>query len=186
MAEERQKKLVLTERKSKIEEVFLTSKAMDILVDKANAGMEYQVVAHCVNEIKMGWYKDGSFIFADGDSVNDAYLQQMRVFNDNEEILIKKTGHNYWVRKISDTCGSDVKTVDSTSTIFGKRADSNNLPDDFVMVYEPGRKVKLILPVKEKSEKYCVTTRSYITYDDNTGQSGYGYYRYVAIEAERR
>lgn len=186
MAEERQKKLVLTERKSKIEENFLASKAMDILLVNADANAEYQVVAHCVNEIKMGWYKGGRFVFSDGNDLSDEYLQQMRVFNENEEILIKKTGHNYWVRKINDVSGADIKTVDSTAVIFGKRIVDNQLPDDFVMVFEPGRKVKLVLPVKEKSEKYCVTTRSYVTYDDKTGQAGYGYYRYVAIEAERR
>lgn len=184
MAEERQKKLVLSKRKSNIEKWILISTAKDILLSKADVNTEYQVVAHCVNEIKMGWYKAGGFVFADGDSVSDEYLQQLRVFNENEEILIKKTGHTYWVRKIDDSCGTEVKTVDSTSIVFGKRVEAVNLPEDFVKVFEPGRKVNLVLPVKENSDKYCVTTRSYVTYDKKTGQAGYGYYRYVAIEVE--
>ena len=84
MAEERQKELVLTKRKSKIEEAFLTSKAMDILVDKADATVKYQVVAHCVNEIKMGWYENGSFVFADGFNIANG----VAVFKEDSNIDI--------------------------------------------------------------------------------------------------
>lgn len=169
-----------------VEEEFSASSAMDILKDKAKPGVEYQVVAHCVNELRMGWYKDGSLVFADGGMFKDEHLQQLRAFNIDEEVLLKKVGHDYWVRRIIDSGRGNVKAVDSTSTIFGSRAMKAWETKDFVTVYEPGRKVKLVLPVRVLSDKYCLTTRSYVTYDAETGQAGYGFYRYVEIKAEGR
>lgn len=169
-----------------VEEEFSASSAVDVLKEKTSPGVEYQVVAHCVNELRMGWYKDGNFTFAKEGKIADEHLQQLRVFNAEEEVLLKKTGHNYWVRRIHDSGNGKVKAVDSTSTIFGNRIVESKLVENFVTLYEPGRKVKLVIPVRDMSDKYCLTTRSYVVYDEETGQAGYGYYRYVEIKAEGR
>lgn len=186
MADARQKHLVEASKKIFKNEEILTSSALEILTAKADAETEYQVIAHFLNELKMGWYRNGNIVFAKGSGVEDKYLQQLRAFNDDSEILLKKVDGAYWVRTIKDEDGEGIEVVDSTSTIFGKRIEMTDLLPDFAVVYEPGRKIKLELPVKEISEKYCVTTRSYITYDTETGQAGYGYYRYVGIKAEGR
>lgn len=176
--------------------------ALKILQKYAKTEVAYQVIAHFDNSLKMGWLINGELTFSDSMSkLEDKYLQQLRAFNESEEVLIKKIGINtaekyhYWVRKIDDTFVDDTEYIDSISTIFGKKmstviVDSDKLPKDysFVSVYEPGRKIKLVFPVKNnetESKTFCVTTRSYIGYDDKTGQAGYKYYRYVAIKAER-
>ena len=37
------------------------------------------------------------------------------------------------------------------------------------------------VPVDEKASHYAVKTRSYITYDNDTNQAGFGYYRFLDI-----
>lgn len=49
------------------------------------------------------------------------------------------------------------------------------------MVKEQGRKIRIVLPCAQKADKYAVTTRSYVTFDKDTGLSGYGFYRWVEI-----
>lgn len=75
-----------------------------------------------------------------------------------------------------------IDTVDSISVIMGKF--HKILSNDFIELFDKGRKIKKIIPVDRQSDYYTLITRSYIEYNNSTGQAGYGYYRYVDIEPE--
>ena len=167
-------------------------KAADYIISNVSEESTYQVIAHFVNAIKMGWIKDSKIIFSDGSEMEERYLLQIRAFNANEEIMLKKSRKGYVARIIKDELSDDVnsvKAVDSTSVLFGENQET--ITDGFVSLYEEGRKIRLVIPTFEIGKKYSLTTRSYITYNEDesyngnvsTHQAGYGYYRYVEISA---
>lgn len=149
---------------------------------------KYTVVAHNLNEIKFGYYANKQFTFADNSELNTKYLLNLRLFNANEEILIQKISTNYQVRIIKDQQTDDSQNyseaVDNTSRFFG--SSDQKIDNHFVHISEPGRKMEFTLPSDQKAKYYDLTTRSYITYDKQTGQAGYAYYRYVSIQPENK
>ena len=168
-------------------EEYVSRSYREILAEKTNTGDVYQVVGHYLHALKLGWFRQGKLEFPDAEIPDDRYLDQIRLFNEKEEILVKQAGEGYLVRIIRDMAGNSVKTVDSSSPVFGNPVADETIPHGFVRVYEPGRKVNLILPAANTASSFSVRTRSYITYNEKTtGQAGYGYFRYVAIEPDRR
>lgn len=144
---------------------------------------DYKVAAHFANCVRFGYYKSGKFIFADGAELEEKYLVQLRIFNNLEEIYLQKQAAGYYMQYINDAAGAtNVQTVDSASQFFGHKVEQA-LTEGFVELWEAGRKIKLVLPVADAAEKYKLVTRSYIMYDEQTGQAGYAYYRWLDIRA---
>lgn len=144
-----------------------------------------QVIAHCMNELKFGTYNGGKFIFADESALDEKYLLQLRIFNANQELLLQRDGGVFQARYITDTpddSGSQ-EYVDSSSPLFGDRDTAAKLPQGFVRLLESGRKIFMVIPADKMAKNYLLTTRSYITYDEKTGQAGYGFWRFVGIES---
>ena len=148
---------------------------------------EYKAVAHFVSCVRFGYYKAGQFVFADGAALEEKYLVQLRVFNAEEEVYLQKRGAGYYLQYINDAAGSEaIPTVDSKSQFFGHRV-VGAAPQGFAELWEPGRKIRLVVPVAEQAEKYELRTRSYVQFDETTGQAGYAYYRWLDIvPADRR
>ena len=135
-------------------------------------GAKYKVVAHFVNCVRFGYYEAGKFVFADGAELEEKYLVQLRVFNAEEEV---------YLQYINDAAGSEkLTTVDSASQFFGHRVASA-APQGFAELWEAGRKIRLVLPVAEQADEYKLLTRSYVQFDEKTGQAGYAYYRWLDI-----
>lgn len=149
----------------------------------------YKVIAYCMNELLFGYYKNGSFTFSK-DGIDPKYLprylMQMRIFNENEELLLQRDGAEFRARYIAD---ADIERdgytrtecVDSSSPLFGK-PDSGSGRQDFVQLTESGRKMRMAIPAEKGSSVYLLKTRSYVVYDNKTGQAGYGFWRFVSIE----
>ena len=163
----------------------------EYLTEKAQGS--YKVIWQAVNELKFGYYNynnDGKFIFADGITPSEKYVMQIRLFNENEEILLQKDGGKYNVRIIQDKVNEkdeemkEISVVDDASTLFGERTDSRINTKMFVRLVEKGRKISLTIPTEDTAKYYALVTRSYITFDTETGQAGYGYYRYLDIRPE--
>ena len=161
----------------------------EYLAEKAQGS--YKVVWQAVNELKFGYYNNNDkFIFADEITPSEKYVMQIRLFNNDEEILLQKDGGKYNVRIIKDSINRQtdedemVKVVDDASTLFGERTDSRINTKMFVRLVEKGRKISLTIPTEDTAKYYALVTRSYITFDTETGQAGYGYYRYLDIRPE--
>ena len=160
-----------------------------------NAKDNYKVIVYAVNEVKFGYYNlenSGEFSFPYGGEFEEKYIIELRLFNENEEILLQKNDDmsSYKARIIIDDVDKDVKdiqkiiTVDDASTLFGKRTIDNRINGDFVKLKESGRKISLTIPSEHRAEYYALITRSYITFDEKTGQAGISYYRYLDIKPE--
>lgn len=160
-----------------------------------NAKNSYKVFLRAFNEIKFGYYNlenSGEFSFPYGEEFEEKYILELRLFNENEEILLQKNDDmsSYKARIIIDDVDKDVKdiqkiiTVDDASTLFGKRTIDNRINGDFVKLKESGRKISLTIPSEHRAEYYALITRSYITFDEKTGQAGISYYRYLDIKPE--
>lgn len=150
-------------------------------------GNEYKVVAHFVNCVRFGYYNEGKFTFADGEELAERYLVQLRIFNAEEEVYLQKQGAGYYLQYINDELGQEaVPTVDSVSQFFGHRV-AGELPQSFAELWEAGRKIKIVLPAAKQADEYNLLTRSYVQFDEQTGQAGYAYYRWLDIvPVERR
>ncbi len=155
----------------------------DIL--KQHANDQYLVIAYLHNEIRLGRYQQGTLTFADNRNLDENHLIELRAFNNTQEIYIRKINNKYLVRNITDGTGEPIETVDTTSNIFGKRVPDTNTPQGYTRLKEDGRKITITIPTTQQADNYALTTRSYITYDSDTGQAGFAYYRYVNITADR-
>lgn len=168
----------------KKEYIYDVKESLNEILEKI-AINDYKVLVQNVNEMKFGYYSDRHFVFSDDSNIIPKYLIQMRLFNKLEEILIFRNRDKYYVRVIRDEdreYSKVIDTVDSISVIMGKF--HKILSNDFIELFDKGRKIKKIIPVDRQSDYYTLITRSYIEYNNSTGQAGYGYYRYVDIEPE--
>lgn len=161
----------------------------EYLTEKAQGS--YKVIWQAVNELKFGYYNNNDkFIFEDNIVPQEKYVMQIRLFNNDEEILLQKDGGKYNVRIIKDSINRQtdedemVKVVDDASTLFGERTEIKIDTKGFVRLVEKGRKISLTIPTQDTAKYYALVTRSYITFDTETGQAGYGYYRYLDIRPE--
>lgn len=158
-----------------------------LAVAKEQMKQDGLVITWSVHEVKWGYYKQGGFQFSDGTTDIDlAYLQDMRIFNETEELRLTVQHGEIVYRYINDEAGEPVTYVDSSSRMIGEvdagRTQLNRV-EDFTSLVDTGRKLSQIIPVST-TKQYCyLTTRNYIGYLDNH-QASYTDYRYVKIEAK--
>lgn len=143
----------------------------------------YYVATWLVNEFKLGYYELGQFIFADASLVDEKFLLELRIFNEQQELHVVRKGTGLHVSIITDNKEGNTLTVDSSSQIFGKRVEAD-LPEGFVRLEEPGRKICFTIPATQKADKYYLKTRSYVEMNEKTGQAGFGFSRWVGIYEE--
>ena len=107
---------------------------------------------------------------------------ECRVFNENEELHLKRDGKIFVGRYIRDEDGSGDFFVDSFSRLWGER-DEKFSAGDWITLTDAPRKISMTLPCADAGKKfYGLTTRNYIGSDEATGLSGYVDYRFVALE----
>ena len=144
---------------------------------------EANVVVWQVHGIAWGRWQNGSLKLA-GDAAKKCSLWlELRVFNEEEELHLKKSGDLWLGRWRKDGVGEATEYVDSISRFWGEMAEAADLPEGYMKLEDAARKLKQILPQSEERAKYYgLVTRSYIGYEA-TGQAGYADYRYVRIAA---
>mgnify|MGYP000889481069 FL=1 len=144
---------------------------------------EANVVVWQVHGITWGRWQNGSLKLA-GDAAKKCSLWlELRVFNEEEELHLKKSGDLWLGRWRKDGAGEATEYVDSISRFWGERVEAADLPEGYMKLEDAARKLKQILPqAEERAKYYGLVTRSYIGYEA-TGQAGYADYRYVRIAA---
>ena len=144
---------------------------------------EANVVVWQVHGITWGRWQNGSLKLA-GDAAKKCSLWlELRVFNEEEELHLKKSGDLWLGRWRKDGVGEATEYVDSISRFWGEMVEAADLPEGYMKLEDAARKLKQILPQAEEHAKYYgLVTRSYIGYEA-TGQAGYADYRYVRIAA---
>lgn len=163
-----------------IKEFSREDSLMDILSQETRD--DYTAIIFLVNEIRIGRFEVGTFTFQDDFTIDERFIVEVRLFNENQEIYARKIGNKYYVRVLTDGKDGDlVEVVDTKSNLFGDRDTNADLPEGYVRLIEDGRKIKMIVPVNELGKHYALRTRSYISFDGETGQAGFGYSRYLGI-----
>lgn len=144
---------------------------------------EANVVVWQVHGITWGRWQNGSLKLA-GDAAKKCSLWlELRVFNEEEELHLKKSGDLWLGRWRKDGVGEATEYVDSISRFWGEMVEAADLPEGYMKLEDAARKLKQILPqAEERAKYYGLVTRSYIGYEA-TGQAGYADYRYVRIAA---
>ena len=144
---------------------------------------EANVVVWQVHGITWGRWQNGSLKLA-GDAAKKCSLWlELRVFNEEEELHLKKSGDLWLGRWRKDGVGEATEYIDSISRFWGEMVEAADLPEGYMKLEDAARKLKQILPqAEERAKYYGLVTRSYIGYEA-TGQAGYADYRYVRIAA---
>lgn len=144
---------------------------------------EANVVVWQVHGIVWGRWQNGSLKLADDAAKKCSLWLELRVFNEEEELHLKKSGDLWLGRWRKDGAGEATEYVDSISRFWGEMVEAADLPEGYMKLEDAARKLKQILPQAEEHAKYYgLVTRSYIGYEA-TGQAGYADYRYVRIAA---
>ena len=116
---------------------------------------------------------------------NEAYWQEIRVFNQLGELHLERAGESAGGRFRLDSKAAangmhPQEYVDSVARLWGRAAHSE--ADGRICLADEDRKLSLAIPAcGQKSEYYGLVTRNYIGENPVTHQAGYVDYRYVAI-----
>jgi CRISPR-associated protein (TIGR03984 family) len=170
----------------------------DSLLIKNNSinDVEKEISAHIKNEsyvvaymdfgVLIGKFIDGKFSFYREKEIEPKYLQRIRVFSKDEELLLWRNGTGFKGRKRIDGDGDkEIEVVEAHQLLWGTR--SRSLDKNYFEVFE-NRAARLTLPfndvnvdVKSKPRnRVFIKTRNYITYN-KIGQAGYCDCRFVGF-----
>lgn len=156
------------------------------------------------DKLLWGRYDGKSFSMFDDKRLSENMLE-MRIFNENTEIYVRRSGKGFRVRILQENngTGSETEYVDSQARLWGdscihaylanceppERAPSWMMPDippdGYVHLEDVQRGIEMTIPVPagRPSSFYSLVTRSYIGYLANS-QATYTDTRYVAIIGE--
>lgn len=137
---------------------------------------------HCVI---FGIYENGKIIWGeDGKVLSWKQFIEMRIFNDEEELYICKNKIRYIKDFPADSNTPEkeiTEYVETRSRLWGEKTDEFAKPG-FVVLHDKERQIKMTVPYAGDGKYYELALRSYIGYNDKTGQAGYAYYRFADIK----
>lgn len=137
-------------------------------------------VAWQIQKIIWGKFDGEKILLKENISPNFDDILEFRIFNQREEIHLKRLGKNFVGRYIRDENGEGIFFVDSFSRLWGERKNS---ADGWTTLRDDLRKISMTIPCDGDKKFYGLTTRNYIGNDAATGLSGYVDYRFVALDS---
>lgn len=129
--------------------------------------------------IVWGKWQDGALSLAPGEEIAPEFWQELRVFNEAEELHLLRGAGGFAGRYRRDEgeTGPDAY-IDSFSRFWGERKSAGN---GYVALVDSARKLRLVVPAEGGARWYGLATRNYVGSDEETGLSGYIDYRFVHI-----
>ena len=103
---------------------------------------------------------------------------ECRIFNEVEELHLKKVGSEFCGRYVRDEVGEENFYIDSFSRFWG---ECKSFENNFAKLIDADRKLCLEIPAEHSAKYFGLLTRNYIGSDEETGLSGYVDYRFVKI-----
>lgn len=149
------------------------------LVQLAGAYMKHDglVIVWQYHRVIWGRWTQGRLTFSDGTDLDEGLILEVRLFNDAEELHLRRTGSAYTGRYICDGEGTSGDFVDTSARIWG---ELQSFVDGYAVLKDTKRFITLAIPADEQAKYYVLATRNYITIHEN-GQAGYGDYRFLAV-----
>ncbi len=144
------------------------------------------VVAYLDYKVLIGKFDEGVFVFYDNESFEPRYLQKLRVFNEDKELLLWRQSEDLFRMRLRiDKEGKPMDYVTARQVLWGTK--SEDLGGSWCRIYEE-RGTELILPVedpklvgKEGKRRVKILTYNYIDFNE-VGQAGYVDCRFVRFE----
>jgi CRISPR-associated protein (TIGR03984 family) len=142
------------------------------------------ISAYLYYKVLIGKVAGGKIWFPGGEIFNPRYLLKLRVFNQDQEILLwGRKGETFKkrLRVDNDSNGVVQEVIDAQQILWGTFAKGNE--EWTTLTEERGTELTLPLPfseceVNDQEKRMAITTRSYISYN-NVGQAGYVDCRFV-------
>ncbi|BCB96586.1 hypothetical protein JZK55_15080 [Dissulfurispira thermophila] len=155
--------LELKEIRSRVEYTEFKSPIRDFLSDIFRE--DGYIVAYLDYKVVMGYYRNGSITLPDNESIEEKYLQRLRLFNEKKELYLWRSNGNLKARFRIDEEGDDTSVVDAYQVLWGTLSEQLG---DFTRLTED-RGTTLIVPVKgvevnDMKSRLFLKTRNYIGY----------------------
>jgi CRISPR-associated protein (TIGR03984 family) len=149
------------------------------------------VVAFFDHQVVIGTYLDKAFSFHNATSLDDQYLNQIRIFNHFGELYLWKDEDKKWQYRIRTDERIEEESSDfKKSQIMLARqylwGTQNNKQGNWLFLDEK-RGMKIILPEIagiNKDDRIILISYYYIGYDETTHQAGYVDCRFVDFKKE--
>lgn len=158
---------------------------LDVSLVEAKAaealGSNAVAVIWMIHKVQWVRFTDGHLVL-ERESAKTEYWQELRIFNGQGELQLVREQEKLIGRLILDKDSTESWQhgyVDSISPLWGDAVKSEN---GMVHLEDRTRKINMVIPCGVEAKRYGLVTRSYIHVDEKTGLSGYGDYRYLAIE----
>lgn len=140
----------------------------DVIKEISNRMKDGYVVAYLDHMVLIGESKNGRLKFYNNFSIENEqkHIQRVRVFNENEELLIWKAEQCFKGRYRRDGDGTQQYAIDARQILWGTKLE--RLSDDFIKISEE-RGTELILPLStiatvDERRRIALKTRNYIGY----------------------
>jgi len=163
---------------------------------KNRFGQKGMCVFYLDYKVLIGKYDGEEFIFHEDKEFEPRFIQKMRLFNTDRELLgrelfiWRENKKGFRGRLRIDEKGNEIDVVDANQVLWGTTSISRG---EFTEISEE-RGTKLVLPVKDlkvdnSENRVFILTRNYISYkthDSTYEQAGYEDCRFVAITDKNR
>jgi CRISPR-associated protein (TIGR03984 family) len=130
------------------------------------------VVAYLDYKVIIGKYSDGSFCFNNNETIEPNYIQRIRIFNKNEELLLWRCEGILKGRYRNDNQGKEVWAVENNQVLFGTRNPENKPPtaNSTTIIEDRGTEItlpfKLKINVDEHKNRVKIKTLNYICFNE--------------------
>jgi len=160
--------------------------ALQEALNKNFVGNSY-VVAWLDHEVRIGLWQNQNFLFYENKLSDLKYVQRLRVFDQQKELLVWRSNGEWKGRLRIDDQGEETAVVVAHQLLFGTTAKSLN--GHFTEIGEK-RGTKLILPfanlkVDDQRNRVFIKTHNYVK-TNAVHQAGYFDCRFVAFTDDRR
>ena len=122
-------------------------------------------------KVLIGTWDGKNFQFYADETFENKYLQRMRVFNKDREMLIYRTGNGFKCRlRIDDKDGKETEAIVAKQVLFGTKKDESCKDSSYIKITEE-RGTSLVLPfggidkVDDKEKRIFIKTHNYIDYN---------------------
>lgn len=167
---------------SQIEHVRISGDVQSLCDEAAKHIERGIVILWQLHAVTWGRFANEQITLAGGVEVNPLYITELRVFDENAELYLLRSGDEFTGRWRIDGTGEEVQYyIDSFSPLWGTREE--NVTGSYAVLADRERGLRMEVPVEEEAEQYGLLTRGYIVADENTGQAGYDDHRFVKIDS---
>lgn len=173
--------------KKNLELKNISVKKENVSIEASNEALQAEIqklsngalIAWQVNRIVWGKITNGTLELSDGQPIDVDLIQEIRIFNDQQELHLVKLGKSLKGRWLTDGEGDSVSVVDSIAPMWGKSTESGA----FSQLADDDRKLYMKVAGEIQKGKRCgLITRNYVTSDAENGLAGYTDYRFMGLQ----